>query len=215
MTRVVRADRVGLARVGLVAPADLAVLARVDPVVPADLTNIRADPAGLVAPVVPTSTRADRVVLADPDTQVDPVAQADRVVPAGPAALGTAMDSVATSTAPRGATGLARGDMARRPVRRGTVHSRRQGDPGTTARSTTTATRRRQSGIPGSTSSASTSSESGSRCKPVLTTPASPLGEAGVVLFTARPARPADALYTSGVKQRETGRILPALVKSP
>jgi hypothetical protein len=168
MTRAARVAPAVLVRVARVALTDTvrvgrAVLLPADPADPADLadlvTTARVDPAVLLP--------ADPAVRADLDTQADPVglvAPAVRVVPAAP---GTATRSVATSTAPRGATGLALGVMAPRPARPGIGRCRRPVRHGTTARSTTTGTRRRPSGIPRSTSLASTSSESGFRCKPL------------------------------------------------
>jgi hypothetical protein len=184
--------------------ADQVVLAPVDPAARAALRNIQADPVdqavllvGLVVPVDPVdlkNTQAAPVDLVVPADPVDPAntAQADRVGLVVPtmaglvaqvdrAVLGTATTNAATSMAPRGATGLAPGGMARLLVRPGIDRCRRQEARGTTARSTTTATRRRPSGIPALTSLASTSSECGSRCNKPPTTPASPHGEAGVV----------------------------------
>jgi hypothetical protein len=176
----------------LAVPAGLVVLAPVGRVVRADLGNtqavpvdlvvLRVGPADLVVPAVLGITQADLVAqvdLAGPET----TDLADLVVPettdlagpaaarvdlAGPAAragLGTGMPSVATSTTPRGATDPHLGERANRHVLRGTGRCRPQVGRGTMARSTTTATRRHRSGIPGLTSLASTSSGSGSRCK--------------------------------------------------
>jgi hypothetical protein len=190
--------------------ADRADLAPVDPVAPAvlvstdqvDLAVLRVDPVGLVALVAPAvlvSTdlvdlavlRVDLVGpvgLVDRDTPADtvrvvPAAQVDRAV------LGTATTNAATSMAPRGATGLALGGTVRLLVRPGIDRCHLQEARGTTARSTTTATRRRPSGIPDLTSLASTSSECGSRCNKPPTTPASPHGEAGVVGWRRQTAR--------------------------
>jgi hypothetical protein len=185
---------------------DQVVLAPVDPAARADLRNTQADqavllvgPVDLVVPVDPGSTQAVPVVPADPvdlgSTQAVPVGLVglvDRDTPANtdPAAqaaqvdravLGTATTNAATSVAPRGATGLAPGGMVRLLVRPGIGRCRRQEARGITVQSTTTATRRRPSGIPALTSLASTSSECGSRCNKPPTTPASPHGEAGVV----------------------------------
>jgi hypothetical protein len=172
----------------LAVPAGLVVLAPVGRAVRADLGNTQAvpvdlavllvGPADLVVPAVLGITQADLVDLAVPET----TDLADLVVPettdlAGPAArvdlaglaaradLGTGMLSVATSTTPRGATDPHPGERANRHVLRGTGRCRPQVGRGTMARSTTTATRRHRSGIPGLTSLASTSSGSGSRCK--------------------------------------------------
>ena len=170
---------------------DQVVLAPVDPAARADLRNTRADPVAqavlLVVPVNPVDLGSTQVVPADPvdlgstPANTDPVAQ---VAPVDRAVLGTATTNAATSVAPLGATGLAPGVMVRLLVRPGTDRCRRQEARGTTARSTTTATRRRPSGIPALTSLASTSSECGSRCNKPPTTPASPHGEAGVVGLT-------------------------------
>jgi hypothetical protein len=196
--RVDRADRVVLAPVAPAAradlkntqadPADQAVLlvGPVDLVVPVDPADLGSTQAVLVVPADPVdlgSTQAVPVVpagLVDRDTPANtgPVAQVARV---DRAALGTATTNAATSVAPRGATGLAPGVMVRLLVRPGIDRCRRPEARGTTARSTTTATRRRPSGIPALTSLASTSSECGSRCNKPPTTPASPHGEAGVV----------------------------------
>ena len=183
-----RADRVDR--------VDQVVLAPVDPAARADLRNTQADPVAqavllvdLVVPVDPVDLGSTQAVpvglvgLVDRDTpaNTDPAAQAAQV---DRAVLGTATTNAATSVAPRGATGLAPGVMVRLLVRPGIDRCRRQEARGTTARSTTTATRRRPSGIPALTSLASTSSECGSRCNKPPTTPASPHGEAGVVGLT-------------------------------
>jgi hypothetical protein len=164
-------------------PVGLVVTARVGPVGPVDpVARATTDPA----------VRVDRVIT-------DPVARVDRVITdlvdrVGPdsmgraapvvlAPLGTAMTTAATSTALRGATDRHPGVGASRHGRHGTGHFRRRVDRGTTARSTTGATRKRLSGTRNSISSVSTSSEFGSRCKePPLQTPASPIGGAGVAL---------------------------------
>jgi hypothetical protein len=201
-------------------PVDQVVLTPVDPAAQADLRNTRADPVdqavllavpvGLVVPADPVDPgntdlvdlavlRVDLVGLVglvDQDTPADTV----RVVPAAQAGqvdravLGTATTNAATSMAPRGATGLAPGGMVRLLVRPGIDRCRRQEARGPTARSTTTATRRRPTGIPGLTSLASTSSGSGSRCNKPPTTPASPHGEAGVVGLGRQTARLFDTL---------------------
>ncbi len=208
-SRVVPAARVDLDRVdldladlrpvGLVAQAvranipaaRVARVARVDlantPAVPVDPADLR--PVGLVAQA-DLATQVDRVVrAARADLAITPV---DLAVPAGlaapvdPVVPGTETVSVATSTARRGATDLALGDRAshRDPIGEA-GRSRRRAARGTMARSTTSATRKPRSGTPVSTRGASGSSECGSRCKEQLsTTPASPLGEAGVVFST-------------------------------
>jgi hypothetical protein len=179
--QMIRADpaaQVAPARVGQVDPADLGNTVRADPAdpadlpvgpadlaVPADLANTaRADPVDL--PAVPAA-RADLDTQAAPVSmvRVDLVAPADLVGPADPAILGTAILSVATSTEPRGEKDPLRGATASHPARTGEGRSRRPADVGTMARSTTGATKKHPSGIPDSTSGASTSSESGSRCK--------------------------------------------------
>jgi hypothetical protein len=162
-----RAARAGLGNTQAV-PVDLAVLL----VGPADRVVPGITQADLVAQVVlavPETTdlagRADRATLALVD--LDMAGPAARVDPAGLAVradLGTEMPSVATSTTPRGATDQHLGERANRHVLRGTGRCRPQVGRGTMARSTTTATRRHRSGIPGLTSLASTSSGSGSRC---------------------------------------------------
>jgi hypothetical protein len=158
MIRVDPAAQVGPVRVVRAAPAVLGNMARADPVAP--------DPAALVA-------RADldtqaalvpmvRVVRADLVVPVVPVA---RAVPVGQAVLGTGTLSVATSTEPRGEKDPLPGATASHPGRTGEGRSRRPADGGTMARSTTGATKKHPCGTPDSTSGASTSSESGSRCK--------------------------------------------------
>src|SRR5271166_6047922 len=128
-----------------------------------------ADPAdprittGRAGPVVRRATaRADPAVPeAVPRTmaRVDP-AETTR---------GAGTHSVATSTGPRGATGPHRGDGVHRRGRPGADHSRGLAARGSVARSTTTATRKRPSGIPCSTSLVSISSASGFRCKDLKT----------------------------------------------
>ncbi len=176
---------------------------------------VRADPAGLVAPVVPANTArvvpaaptapVDLVARADLDTQVDPATTVRagpvvRVAQADPAVRGTAMLSVATSTEPRGEKDPLLGATVSHLGQRGTDRSHRQGVTGITAQSTTGATRKHPCGIPVSTSGASTSSESGSRCKQLTrptTTPVSPLGDAGVVSTPA-------GLVRCGCRERST-----------
>jgi hypothetical protein len=169
------AAQVAPARVGQVDPADLENTVRADPVDlpvgpaapvgPADLGNTaRADPVDL--PVGPAA-RADLDTQAAPVSmvRVDLVVPADQAGPVAPAVLGTAMLSVATSTEPRGEKEPLRGATASHPARTGDGRSRHPADGGTMARSTTGATKKHPCGIPDSTSGASTSSESGSRCK--------------------------------------------------
>jgi hypothetical protein len=169
-------------------PADLA-----GPVDRVDL--VTTDPADLAGPVDLVTTD-----LAGPVDRVDLVttvpaalvvrATTDPAVPAttDPAGLerGTAMTTAATSTALRGETDPHPGVVASRRDRHGTGPFRRPVDRGTTVRSTTGATRKRLPGTRSSTSSASTSSEFGSRCKDSPhQTPASPIGEAGVAHLAA------------------------------
>lgn len=151
----VRVVPVGLL-VDPVGPAVLAVPANTVRVDPVDLLVGPAARADLDTQGVPVST--DLVVPADQAVPVVPVAQ---VVPA----LGMGMLSVATSTEPRGEKDPLLGVTASHPGRTGDGRSRLPADGGTVARSTTGATKRRPCGIPDSTSGASTSSESGSRCK--------------------------------------------------
>ena len=175
MIRVDPAVQVAPARVGQVGPADLGNTVRAGPVdlpvvpvgpaVPVGLANtVRADPVDL--PVGPAD-RADLDTQAAPVSmvRVDLVVPADPADPADPAVLGTAMLSVATSTEPRGEKEPLLGATASHPGRTGDGRSRRPADVGTMARSTTGATKKHPCGIPDSTSGASTSSESGSRCK--------------------------------------------------
>jgi hypothetical protein len=188
-------------RAALVAPVDLD---RVDPdpVHPVRVVTVPADRAGQADPVI--TAQADRAGQADPviTAQADRVDQADPgctdpadlAVPVAPApgctdlavqaARGMATTSAATSTAPRGVMDPHPGDRVHHRGRTGTDRSHRLVGHGTTAQSTTGATTKTPSGISNSTNGASTSSESGSRCKESPnTTPASPIGEAGVVLI--------------------------------
>src|SRR5271155_339845 len=151
------------ARVDLVttAPAALVVRAITDPAVPVDL--VTTDPVDRVAP----------------DSTV-------REAPAVPVAHGTAMTTAATSTTLRGGTDPHPGVLASHRDRHGTGRFRRPVDRGTTGRSTTGATRKRLPGTRNSTSSASTFSEFGFRCKDSPhRTPASPIGGAGVARLAA------------------------------
>jgi hypothetical protein len=180
--------------VGRADPVDPEVTApedQVDLVAPdrADRANMDlAVPVGLVAPVRECTglvVLVVLVVLAAPVTTVPecagPVVLA---VPVAPAVLGMAMTTAATSTAHPGETDPHPGVQASRRIPTGADRFPRRVDGGAVARSTTTATTRTRCGIKDSTSGASTSSESGSRCKESPhTTPASPIGEAGVVFL--------------------------------
>src|SRR3984885_11616477 len=131
----------------------------------------RVEPVGQVAP-----DPVDRAAT-DLAGQVAQAAQATT----DPVAHGTAMTTAATSTTLRGGTDPHPGVLASHRDRHGTGRFRRPVDRGTTGRSTIGATRKRLSGTRSSTSSASTSSEFGSRCKDSPPqTPASPIGGAGV-----------------------------------
>jgi hypothetical protein len=165
------------------AATDLAVpVAQVDPV-----DRAITDPAGPAALADQAITDQADLVTTDP---AGPAAQVDRVATdlAGPVITdrvvlehGTAMTTAATSTALRGATDPHPGVPASRRDRHGTGRFRHPVDRGTTGRSTTGAIRKRLPGTRSSTSSASTSSEFGSRCKDSPhQTPASPIGGAGV-----------------------------------
>jgi hypothetical protein len=146
----------------------------------------RADPADRAT--TDLVGRADPVDRETTD-QADPVDRetTDRVDPAAPAVHGTATTTAATSTAPPGETDPHPGVQASHRGRHGTGHFPRPVDGGMTARSTTGATRKPQTGIPSSTSGASTSSESGSRCnESPPETPASPIGGAGVARLVVR-----------------------------
>ncbi|BBZ52008.1 hypothetical protein MHEI_37250 [Mycobacterium heidelbergense] len=168
-----------------VTPVDLAAqVVRVDPrpvirVVPAD-PKAPADPVApvdLAARVGPRPvTRANQVAPAGPAGQADPrpatpavrVDPVDRAGPAAravPAGHGMAIPSAVTSTTPRGATDPHPGDMVSRLGQLGTGRSRLPVGNGGTAPSTTSDTTKRPCGIPDSTSGASGSSGSGSRCK--------------------------------------------------
>jgi hypothetical protein len=149
MARAHPAVRVDMADMARTHPADLADMARAHPVVLGTSTRtVLAAPAGPVDPG--TSTRTVLATAADP---VDP------------AAHGMGMPSVATSTGPRGVTDPHPGDRVSRRGRRGTDRSRLPAGRGGMAQSTTGATRKRPCGTLGSTSGASGSSGSGSRCK--------------------------------------------------
>jgi hypothetical protein len=176
-----RVDRVVPGRAGPAAmdPADP------DPAVPVDL--VTTDPVDLEDLV--TTDRAGRAAqvttdLADPAT-TDLAGRADPVTtdPAGRVGLadhGTAMTTAATSTTLHGAMDPHPGVPASRRVPTGAGRCRRPVDDGTTARSTTTATRKHRPGTRSSISSASTSSEFGSRCKDSPhQTPASPTRRSG------------------------------------
>lgn len=163
----------------LAVPAAPVPAGRVDPVTTAPVAQ--ADREDLectdlavrevrVGPV--TTVRVDRVDL-------DSTARVGRVAPA----LGMAMTIAAISTGLRGATDQHPGVSANRRDPHGTARCRLLARGGTTGRSTTGVTRRLRSGTRSSTSSDSTSSEFGSRCKnSPLKTPASPIGGAGVAL---------------------------------
>jgi hypothetical protein len=138
-------------------PDTQALTARVGPAVLG--TTVRADRG--VPVVLGTTVRADREVPVGQGTTVP----ADREVPVVQAERGMEMTIGVTSTTPRGATDLAPGDQVSHRGLRGIDRSRRREAHGTMARSTTGATRKHPCGIPDSTSGASTSSESGSRCK--------------------------------------------------
>ncbi|MCV7245480.1 hypothetical protein H7J83_22610 [Mycobacterium mantenii] len=174
----------------LVVPA--ARVARVDLAIPVITPAVQADPVVRVGPAITPAVQADPVVRVGP--AITPAVQADRAVPVDPAPItpavqagpaitpvppadsvdriltlaahGTGMPSVVTSTGRRGAMGLARGARACRRGRRGIDRSLRRAGTGTTAQSTTGATRKHLSGIPVSTSGASGSSGCGSRCDP-------------------------------------------------
>src|SRR3984885_9575819 len=118
----------------------------------------RVEPVGQVAP-----DPVDRAAT-DLAGQVAQAAQATT----DPVAHGTAMTTAATSTTLRGGTDPHPGVLASHRDRHGTGRFRRPVDRGTTGRSTIGATRKRLSGTRSSTSSASTSSEFGSRCKDSL-----------------------------------------------
>lgn len=155
------------------APVDRVVRAPVVPAAPVDrvvqASTARTDPAvqtvpvGLVAPVVQT-VPAGLVAQAGPDTQAAP-ASTDRAGLVAPAARGTGIPIGVTSTTRRGAMGPALGDRVSRLDQCGIDRSRRPGVRGTTARSTTGATRKPLYGIPASTHGVSGSSECGFRCK--------------------------------------------------
>jgi hypothetical protein len=154
-TGVARADPVTTARADLPRPDPVttARLARADPVTTARADLLRPDPA-TTAPADPATT-----------APADPVVRAGLAGPVAPVARGMEMDSVATSTAPRGAMDPHRGDRVSRRRQGGAGLSHRRGASGTMAQSTTGATRKHPLGTKGSISGASISSGSGSRCK--------------------------------------------------
>ena len=178
------------------APRDQAPADRVDQA-PADQAGLVAPAPGCTAP----AGQADQAGLVAPAPGCTaPAGQAD------PAAHGMATTSAATSTAPRGATDPHPGALVHHRGRTGTDRSHRPGGSGGMVPSTTGATRKTRCGIPSSTSGASTSSESGSRCnESPHTTPASPIGEAGVVLIRLT-AHPAAAQHTWRVPLNDTCR---------
>jgi hypothetical protein len=224
-------DPVGLAATGPVArvdraitdPADLAgPVDRVttDPAGPAGpVDRVTTDPAGPAAQV--TTDLVDRAVLERGTAMTtDPV---DRAAPDSTDLVdravlerGTAMTTAATSTALRGETDPHPGVLASHPDRDGTGRFRRPVDRGTTGRSTTGATRKRLPGTRSSTSSASTSSEFGSRCKDSPhQTPAPPIGGAGVAhLPVVVPIRPNNGLPTTRCSLGDDARIPEMLPKS-
>jgi hypothetical protein len=162
---VTRADRV--------APADRAdrVTTQADPAAPADRVTTQAAPADPADQVTTQAAPADQVTTqaAPADqvtTRVAPAVPVNAVVPIPTLAVpGTVTRSVATSTAPRGATDRLRGGLVSRRDRTGTGRFLRQAGSGEMARSTTGVTRKPLFGTPGSTHGASGCSESGSRCK--------------------------------------------------
>ena len=163
--RAAQADPVATARADLLRPDPAttvpADLLPPDPATTAPAELLRPDPA-TTAPVDPATTaRADLAGPVDPAT----TARADLAGPVEPAARGMEMDSVATSAEPRGAMDPHRGDRVSRHGQGGADRSHRRGASGTMAQSTTGATRKHLIGIKGSTSGASISSGSGSRCK--------------------------------------------------
>src|ERR1700722_18329758 len=193
-------------------PADLAGpggRATTDPADP--VARVTTDPVGLVDRV--TTDPADRAaqVTTDP-AGPDSTDLVDRAVPE----RGTAMTTAATSTALRGETDPHPGVLASRRDRHGTGHFRRPVDRGTTGRSTTGATRKRLPGTHSSTSSASTSSEFGSRCKDSPhQTPAPPIGGAGVAhLPVVVPIRPITVCQQHGAPWATMRRIPEMLPKS-
>src|SRR6202453_4268445 len=150
-----QADPVTTARV---AQADPVTTARADLLRPEPGTTGRAAP---LRPVPATTAPADPATTA----RADPVVRAGLAGPVDPAARGMEVESVATSTEPRGAMDPRRGDRVSRHRQGGADRSHRRGASGTMAQSTTGATRKHPIGIKGPTSGASISSGSGSRCK--------------------------------------------------
>jgi hypothetical protein len=147
---VVLVTRVG--QVILVSPVGLAIRAtQVDPL---DITATTAMAGTTTSLTTPTSTTT--------------ISMATTASGAG-SARGATMLAVASGV-PRGATDPHPGVRARRRHRPGTNHFPRRVDSGLTAQSTTGDSTKRLLGTHSSTSGASTSSESGSRCRgPTLT----------------------------------------------
>jgi hypothetical protein len=156
--RVVPADPaiILVARVGQADPA-ITPVAQAAPLVRVDPPITQVDPVVRLDPPITPAARADPVII-----QVRPTHSVDRILTL--AARGTGTPSVATSAGRLGAMGLAPGGRGHRHGRHGIDRSPRPVGAGTTARSTTGATRKRLSGIPVSTSGVSGSSECGSRC---------------------------------------------------
>jgi hypothetical protein len=189
-----RAAEAATGRVGRAAqrapdPVGLAVRVATDPV--AQEARAITDLAGPAAPVTTDPVDREGLVTTDLADPVDRVTTGlvDRVgldstvreAPVVPVAHGTAMTTAGTSTTLRGGTDRRPGVLASHRDRHGTGRFRRPVDRGTTGQSITGATTRPRSGTRSSTSSASTSSEFGSRCKDSPhQTPASPIGGAGV-----------------------------------
>ena len=207
MDLAVRVDRVD--PVGQVAPdpVDRAATDLADPAVPE--ARAITDPADPVTTDLVTTDPADPVITAPVD-RVD-LATTGPVVPAP---HGTAMTTAATSTTLRGGTDPHPGALASHRDRDGTGHFRRPVDRGTTGRSTIGVTRKRLSGTRSSTSSASTSSEFGSRCKDSPPqTPAPPIGGGGRCPFASRCTYPSsNALPTTRCTLGDNAQIL---AKSP
>jgi hypothetical protein len=180
---VTRADRVVLTglvvRVTLVGPVDLVLrtglvdrvtlVTRVGPVTRVALTG-RVDLTILVDPVDITAAVATAGADPRPTTPTSTTTITTTTTATGAGSARGATTFAAASGVPRGVTEPHPGVRARRRHRPGTNHFPHRVDSGPTAQSTTGDSKKRLPGTHSSTSGASTSSESGSRCRgPTLT----------------------------------------------
>jgi hypothetical protein len=172
---VVRADR-GLVdpatRVDLGTPADLVTReARVDLVVLVTLV-VRVtpvSPVGLAARATPVDLRDITATMVTagtgPTTPTSTTTISTATTASGAGSARGATTLAVASSMPHGVTDPRPGVRVRRRHRPGTNHFPRRVDSGPTAQSTTGGSTKRRLGTHSSTSGASTSSESGSRCR--------------------------------------------------